>query len=84
MVMIFNVADMTAPNDPQGRTYRQANADKTHAMHDLRTCVAYIRNELSKTLMRDAEPIDAAQVLNETGDVALKYDCYDRKHKEAL
>lgn len=32
MVTIFNVADLTDPNDPQGRTYRQVNAEKTHAI----------------------------------------------------
>jgi hypothetical protein len=29
---LINVADITDPNDPQGRTYRQANAEKTHAI----------------------------------------------------
>ena len=30
MVTIFNVADLTNPDDPQGRTYRQVNAEKPH------------------------------------------------------
>ncbi len=28
----FNVADLVCPDDPQGRTYRQINAAKTHAI----------------------------------------------------
>lgn len=27
-----NVADLSDPKDPQGRTYRQVNAEKTHAI----------------------------------------------------
>ena len=30
MVTIFNVADLTNPDDPQGRTYRQVNDEKPH------------------------------------------------------
>lgn len=32
MVTIINVADMTDPGDQQGRTYRQVNAEKQHAI----------------------------------------------------
>lgn len=32
MITIINVADMTDQNDPQGRTFRQVNAAKTHAI----------------------------------------------------
>ena len=32
MVTFFNVADLMDPNDPQGRTYRQVNAERTHAI----------------------------------------------------
>jgi hypothetical protein len=32
MVQIVNVADLTDPDDPQGRSYRQVNADKQHAI----------------------------------------------------
>jgi hypothetical protein len=32
MVTIINVADLTDPSDPQGRTYRQVNAEKPHAI----------------------------------------------------
>ena len=54
------------------------------AMHDLRMCVAHLRNELTKTLRHDADkPIDAAQVLNETGDVALAYQCYNPEHERS-
>ena len=30
--MSFNVADLMDPSDHQGRTYRQVNAEKTHAI----------------------------------------------------
>jgi hypothetical protein len=29
---VFNVADLVDPDDPQGRTYRQVNAAKTHGI----------------------------------------------------
>lgn len=32
MMKIFNLADLTDPSDPQGRTYRQVNAERTHAI----------------------------------------------------
>jgi hypothetical protein len=32
MVTIINVADLTVHGDPQARTYRQVNADKTHTI----------------------------------------------------
>lgn len=32
MVEIIMVADLPDPNDPQGRSYRQVNAEKTHAI----------------------------------------------------
>ena len=32
MATIINVADLTDPSDPQGRTYRQVNAEKPHAI----------------------------------------------------
>lgn len=32
MVNISNVADLTNPSEPQGRTYRQVNAEKTPAI----------------------------------------------------
>lgn len=28
--MLINIADLRDPNDPQGRTYRQVNAEKGH------------------------------------------------------
>jgi hypothetical protein len=31
-VTIVNVADLRDPDDPQGRTYRQVNAARTHAI----------------------------------------------------
>lgn len=30
--MIMMIADLRDPNDPQGRTYRQVNAEKTHTL----------------------------------------------------
>lgn len=39
MSMLFvNVADLKDPNDPQGRSYRQVNAERKHAI-PLRTLV---------------------------------------------
>ena len=32
MVTIINVADLTDPNDAQGRSYRQVNAERQHAI----------------------------------------------------
>lgn len=32
MVTMFNVADLTDPNDSQERTYRQVNAERAHAI----------------------------------------------------
>jgi hypothetical protein len=32
MITIINVADLQDPNDPQGRSYRQVNAARTHAI----------------------------------------------------
>lgn len=31
-ITIVNVADLVDPDDPQGRTYRQVNAAKTHGI----------------------------------------------------
>lgn len=31
MIEIVNVADLKDPDDPQGRSYRQVNAERTHA-----------------------------------------------------
>lgn len=32
MAEFINVADLTDPSDPQGRTYRQVNAERQHAI----------------------------------------------------
>lgn len=32
MIEYFNVADLKDPSDSQGRTYRQVNAERTHAI----------------------------------------------------
>lgn len=31
-ITLINVADIKDPNDPQGRTYRQVNAEVTHGL----------------------------------------------------
>ena len=30
MIIFVNIADLEDPDDPQGRSYREVNADKTH------------------------------------------------------
>jgi hypothetical protein len=50
-------------------------------VYELRMCVADLRHALSESLMSIAFPgirprVDAAKLLNETGNLALKYQCY--------
>ena len=32
MTILINIADLRDPDDPQGRSYRQVNAEKTHSI----------------------------------------------------
>ena len=43
---------------------------------ELRLLVAQMREELTDSLRPGGKPIDAADMLNRTGDSALKHRCY--------
>jgi hypothetical protein len=52
---------------------------KDQAIEELRMCVADLRGAVHNTICYGPIPLDAAQLLNDTADIALKYKCYHGK-----